>query len=126
MRANLIGKDKPAWSSLPNTPSGVRTRDPRMASEAPGAQKVSFLNFEAQLRGCETPVSQSVVAAVNAVSLGRRAVANFWSELADFCGLNMAPTTWSVEALPEHPFMLWDARNQRWRVRRARAGSPSP
>ncbi len=50
--------------------------------------------------------------------VGRRAVAKFWGELADFCGLNLAPAEWQDLVPAGHPFLAWDTVAARWRVRR--------
>jgi len=57
-----------------------------------------------------------------AASVGRRSVAQFWSELANFCGLNMAPQQWQAKVPAGHPFMRWNMAAQRWQVCCAQAG----
>ena len=49
--------------------------------------------------------------------IGRHAVANFWLNLGDICGLNMLPRRWR-EAVPAgHPFLSYDSETERWHVR---------
>lgn len=57
-----------------------------------------------------------------AASVGRCAVAKFWSELANFCGLNMVPQQWQAQVPAGHPFLRWNVAAQRWQVCRAQAG----
>lgn len=49
---------------------------------------------------------------------GRKVVADFLGNLADFCGLNAAPAEWQVLVPVDHPFLTFDSESSRWRVRR--------
>lgn len=54
-----------------------------------------------------------------AAAAGRKGVADFFGNLADFCGLNTAPRAWRQAVPANHPFLTFDSDRQRWRVRRS-------
>jgi hypothetical protein len=59
-----------------------------------------------------TPPGQTLGAAA-----GRKVVADFFGNLADFCGLNVAPVEWQFQVPVDHPFLTFDSERARWRVR---------
>lgn len=51
-------------------------------------------------------------------SVGARACAQFWANLATFCGYNLAPKAWR-EAVPNtHPFLYFDTSTEKWKLNR--------
>jgi hypothetical protein len=56
---------------------------------------------------------------------GRKGVAKFWSELADFIGLGVAPLKWRTEVPSGHPFLYWEMATERWLVNRTAPGTSS-
>ena len=48
---------------------------------------------------------------------GRKVVADFFGNLADFCGLKVAPAIWQTLVPENHPFITFDSDTGQWRVR---------
>ena len=57
-----------------------------------------------------------------AAAAGRKVLADFWGNLADFCGLNVAPKKWKDDVPADHPFLQYDSAHTRWHVRRLGGG----
>ena len=53
-----------------------------------------------------------------ATAAARRAAAWFWQTLEEVCSLGRIPATWQSEVDPAHPFITWQAADQRWSARR--------
>jgi hypothetical protein len=50
---------------------------------------------------------------------GRKVVADFFGNLADFCGLKVAPDSWQEQIPDTHPFLTFDSETGMWHVRRS-------
>ena len=57
-----------------------------------------------------------------AASVAARACAQFWANIASFCGHNLAPKAWRNQVNPNHPFISFDLDTVKWNLNR-RPGS---
>ena len=53
-----------------------------------------------------------------AASVGARACAQFWANIASFCGHNLAPTAWRDQVSPTHPFISFNTVTEKWDLNR--------
>lgn len=54
-----------------------------------------------------------------AASVGVRACAQFWANIASFCGHNLAPRAWRGQVSPTHPFISFNTDSEKWNLNRS-------
>ncbi|KAH7617816.1 hypothetical protein NADE_000021 [Nannochloris sp. 'desiccata'] len=54
-----------------------------------------------------------------AASVGVRACAQFWANIASFCGHNLAPRAWRGQVSTTHPFISFNTDSEKWNLNRS-------